>query len=92
MYKSHQLLFVLYVNDEIYYHFSHVLGSKCSFPLWIAMVWPIIVGIMVDALDQVIIMSFSVLVLSFFIFLNKLFATKGFFFSERVTVNYSFLL
>ncbi|KFK40401.1 hypothetical protein AALP_AA3G368600 [Arabis alpina] len=31
--------------------------------------------------------SFSAFVLSFSIFLNKCFATKGFFFSERVTVN-----
>ncbi|KAK1430174.1 hypothetical protein QVD17_12729 [Tagetes erecta] len=44
-------------------------------------------GIIVDARDQVIIISFSSFVLSFFIFFNKLFATKGFFFSERVTAS-----
>ena len=34
-------------------------------------VWPIIVGIMVDARDQVTIISFSSFVLSLSIFLNK---------------------
>ena len=36
----------------------------CSFPLWIAIVWPIIAGIMVDARDQVFIISFFSFVLS----------------------------
>ena len=55
------------------------------------MVWPIIVGIMVDARDQVIIISFSAFVLRLSIFLNKRFATK-FFFSERVTAYSYFFL
>jgi hypothetical protein len=48
---------------------------------------------MVDALDQVTIISFSAFVLSFSIFFNKWLATKGFFFSERVTAySYFFFL
>lgn len=51
--------------------------GMCFLPLWTAIVCPIIVGKIVDALDQVTTISFSSLAFSFSIFTNRWEATKG---------------
>ncbi|CAH8276472.1 unnamed protein product [Arabidopsis lyrata] len=65
-------------SDEFRMNFLFLAIVPCSL-VSISLAGPIIVGIMVDARDQVIIISFSAFVLSFSIFLNKCFATKGVF-------------